>query len=142
FAAAQYELRQLWRTVETQRLQPRKPSADVQHGRRQVKRTGTVAHAVAAGRQDRTDGRKADLPTVRVPGQHQVHVVLLSPAELVRRVRQRDAKLLPRRGRQTVRHAARRLNPRQLVAGEKDFLPSDGVTEPSAGQINQPAIDK
>ena len=71
-----------WRggpAVEPVRKHPGRAAADVQHGRRLVKKAGRVPRSVPTGTNDRTNERKADLAAVRVPGKHQVEPLPAGP---------------------------------------------------------------
>ena len=129
-------------TVPAPRLLARNAAGHVQNRGRGVKDSAVVFHSGGAWREDRPNGRNADLSAVRVPAEHKIGVVGPGPIKLVRAVREDDSQLAAvggARAGQLPRSAAG-AKPRQLVARQNDRLAADVDLQPAAAQIDQAAL--
>src|SRR5262245_41296533 len=91
-APLEHDPRHLRPAIVAEEMLARQPAADVQQGWFLEKGAAIVAAAVATGDEHRTDPGETNLAAMHVPGQHQIDMVALGPADRVRAVAQAQAK--------------------------------------------------
>ena len=81
---SQLEKCRLRRAVESNWVDAGQAAAYVHQRRRRVEQATGVTDAKSARAHNRADEWKSNLATMRVPSQHQIKLVCLSPGELIR----------------------------------------------------------
>jgi len=67
----------------------------MEHRGRPVKNTAGIANAGPAGGEDRPNKRDPHLAPMRMPGQHQIKLMLPGPSELIRAMGEQNADRSP-----------------------------------------------